>query len=125
MPSLYLIDAHAYLHRAYHALPPLTTSKGQPVNAIYGFMRMIIKIEREYKPDYIAVCFDTAAPTFRHVAFKAYKATRKETDTALISQFPVALEAMKALGLATFELDGYEADDLIAHFTRAGIKDGM
>src|SRR5947207_337551 len=100
MPSLHLIDAHAYLHRAYHALPPLTTSKGEPVNAVYGFLRMIVKIIREYKPDYLAVCFDTAAPTFRHEAFAAYKATRKETDEALISQFPLAREAVKALSLA-------------------------
>src|SRR5580698_4492226 len=98
MPSLYLIDAHAYLHRAYHALPPLTTSQGQPVGAIYGFMRMIMKIERQYKPDYIAVCFDTAAPTFRHTAFKDYKATRKEIDTSLISQFPKAHDAIQAMG---------------------------
>src|SRR5450631_3330336 len=124
MPSLYLIDAHAYLHRAYHALPPMTTSKGQPVNAIYGFMRMILKIERQYKPDYIAVCFDTAAPTFRHKAFEAYKATREETDQSLVSQFPLSREAIAALNLAGFELDGYEADDLIAHFTREGRKQG-
>jgi len=124
MPSLYLIDAHAYLHRAYHALPPLTTSKGQPVGAIYGFMRMVMKIERQYKPDYIAVCFDTAAPTFRHVAYAEYKATRKETDTALVSQFPLAREAIDALNLAGFELDGFEADDLIAHFTRQGRAKG-
>ncbi len=124
MPSLYLIDAHAYLHRAFHALPPLTTSKGQPVNAIYGFIRMVLKIERQYKPDYIAVCFDTAAPTFRHKAFEAYKATRQETDQALVSQFPLSREAIAALNLAGFELDGYEADDLIAHFTREGRKQG-
>jgi DNA polymerase-1 len=125
MPTLYLIDAHAYLHRAYHALPPLTTSKGQPVGAIYGFMRMVLKIERQYKPDYIAVCFDTAAPTFRHKAFEAYKATRKETDQSLVSQFPLAREAVEALNLAGYELDGFEADDLIAHFTRLGRKKGL
>src|ERR1035437_2040589 len=124
MPSLYLIDAHAYLHRAYHALPPMTTSKGQPVNAVYGFMRMVMKIERQYKPDYMAVCFDTAAPTFRHEAFAAYKATRKETELALVSQFPLAREAVRALHLAGFEKDGFEADDLIAHFTREGRKQG-
>src|SRR5450755_1526851 len=109
MPSLYLIDAHAYLHRAYHAIPPLTTSKGQPVNAIYGFIRRIWKIERQYKPDYIAVCFDTAAPTFRHEAYSDYKATRKETDDSLVSQFPLAREAVQALSLAGYELDGFEA----------------
>ena len=124
MPSLYLIDAHAYLHRAYHAIPPLSTSKGQPVNAIYGFMRMMLKIERQYKPDYVAVCFDTAAPTFRHKAFAEYKGTRKETDMALVSQFPLAREAVDALSLAGFEKDGFEADDLISHFTRLGRQKG-
>src|SRR4051812_44295373 len=101
MPSLYLIDAHAYLHRAYHALPPLTTSKGEPVNAIYGFLRMVSKIIRENKPDYLAICFDTAAPTFRHQAYAEYKATRKEIDEALIHQFPLARDAAKALSLAS------------------------
>jgi len=124
MPSLYLIDAHAHLHRAYHALPPMTNSRGEPVNAIYGFLRMLTKIIRQRKPDYLAVCFDTAAPTFRHKAFLNYKATRKETDSALVAQFPMALEAVEAMGLARFEQDGYEADDLIAHLARAGEKEG-
>lgn len=124
MPSLYLIDAHAYLHRAYHALPPLNNSRGEPVNAVYGFLRMISKILRQYKPDYVAVCFDTAAPTFRHDVYPEYKGTRKETDPELIGQFPLAREAVKALNLAGFELDGYEADDLIAHLTRKGLEQG-
>jgi DNA polymerase-1 len=124
MPSLYLIDGHAYLHRAYHALPPLTNSKGQPVNAIYGFIRMMLKILKQEKPDYIGVCFDTAAPTFRHQAFADYKATRKETDDSLISQFPLAREAVAALGIACYELDGYEADDVIAHLTRKATGQG-
>lgn len=122
MPKLYLIDAHAYLHRAYHAVPPLTTSKGEPVNAVYGFLRMISKITRQYKPDYVAVCFDTAAPTFRHALFADYKATRRETDMALVSQFPIARDAVRALGLAGFEKDGFEADDLLAQLCRDGLS---
>lgn len=124
MPNLYLIDAHAYLHRAFHALPPLSNSRGEPVSAVYGFMRMLLKIIRLYKPDYMAVCFDNAAPTFRHQAYAAYKATRQATDEALLSQFPAAREAAKALGLALFEKEGYEADDLIAHLTREGRQQG-
>ena len=120
MPTFYLIDAHAYLHRAYHALPPLTNPKGEPVNAVYGFMRMTFKILKTYKPDYIAVCFDTAAPTFRHVQYEAYKATRKETDSTLVSQFPKAYQAIVDMGLAHFKLDGFEADDLIAQLARDG-----
>src|SRR6185437_7503064 len=110
MPRLYLIDAHAYLHRAYHALPPLSNSRGEPVNAVLGFLRMLTKILRQHKPDAIAVCYDSAAPTFRHTAFAGYKATRKEIDDALMSQFPLAREATNALGLASFEKDGFEAD---------------
>jgi DNA polymerase I len=124
MPTLYLIDAHAYLHRAYHALPPLSNSEGQPVNAIYGFMRMLVKIIRQYKPDYMAVCFDHAAPTFRHEAYADYKATRKETDASLVSQFPIARDATAAMNLASFEKAGFEADDIIAHLTREGRKQG-
>ena len=122
MPSFYLIDAHAYLHRAYHALPPMTNSRGEPVNAIYGFLRMILKIMKQYKPDYIAICFDTEAPTFRHERFAQYKGTRKEIDEALISQFPASRQAAQAMNLAIFEKDGYEADDLIAHLTRLGTQ---
>lgn len=124
MPVLYLIDGHAYLHRAFHALPPLTNSKGQPVNAIYGFVRMLMKIIRQEKPDHIAVCFDTPAPTFRHEVYAEYKATRKEMDDSLKSQMPLAREAVKALNLASYELDGYEADDLIADLTRKANAQG-
>jgi DNA polymerase I len=124
MPSLYLIDAHAYLHRAYHALPPLTNSRGEPVHAVYGYLRMLMKILRQYKPDGVAVCFDMAAPTFRHQAYADYKGTRKEIDAALISQFPLAREATEALNLASFGVEGYEADDLIAFLTREGRKRG-
>ena len=124
MPSFYLIDAHAYLHRAYHALPPMNNAKGEPTNAVYGFMRMMFKILKTYKPDYMAVCFDTAAPTFRHEQFKNYKATRKEIDTSLISQFPKALNAVLAMGLAHYMRDGFEADDIIAQLAREGKKRG-
>src|SRR5258708_36384453 len=124
MPVPYLIGGHAYVHRAYHALPPLSNSRGQPVNAIYGFIRMLLKIVRQEKPDHIAVCFDTAPPTFRHKAYAEYKGTRKETDDALISQFPLARDAVKALNLAMYELDGYEADVVIAYLTRQGLKQG-
>src|SRR5207248_9349510 len=102
--------------------PPLTTSRGQPVNAIYGFLRMLLKIIKQEKPDHIAVCFDTAAPTFRHKAYAEYKGTRREIDDALVSQFPLAREAVKALNLALCELDGYEADDVIACLTRQRLQ---
>src|SRR5580698_400797 len=101
MPGLYLIDGHAYIYRAYHALPPLTNSQGQPVNAVYGFVRMLLKIIKQEKPDHLIVCFDTPAPTFRHTAYADYKATRKEMDDDLKSQIPLVREAVKALNVAT------------------------
>lgn len=74
MPKICLFDASGYLHRAFHALPLLTNSRGEPVNALYGFTRMISKVLKSEKPDYVAVCFDTAAATFRHEATDTYKA---------------------------------------------------
>lgn len=115
--KIFLIDAHAYLHRAYHALPPLTTSSGEAVGAVYGFSRMLQKMLQEQKPEYLAVCFDSPGPTFRHREYAEYKATRKETEDALKAQFPIVRELMDAWGLPSFSLGGYEADDLMATLT--------
>ncbi|MBI5881686.1 MAG: DNA polymerase I [Elusimicrobia bacterium] len=123
-PRLYLVDAHAYLHRAYHALPPLTSSKGEPVGALLGFSRMLLKLIREEKPDRVAVCFDSPGPTFRHQAFAAYKATRKETDADLVKQLRQAPELAQALGCATVVLQGFEADDLMATLARRAADEG-
>ncbi|MBI4676812.1 MAG: DNA polymerase I [Elusimicrobia bacterium] len=124
-PRLYLVDAHAYLHRAYHALPPLTSSKGEPVGALLGFARMLLKLIREEKPERVAVCFDSPGPTFRHEAFAAYKATRKETDQDLVSQLDLAPELAAALGCATVRLQGYEADDLMATLASRAAREGF
>ncbi len=125
MPKLCLFDASGYLHRAYHAIPPLTNSKGEPVNAIYGFSRMISKVLKEEKPEYLAVCFDTPAPTFRHEMSAEYKATRAETDSQLISQLPLAEELAVAWGLPCIKKDGVEADDVIATLAVQAEKAGM
>lgn len=114
MKKFYIIDGNAYIHRAYHALPPLSTSNNQQVNAVYGFIKLLLKIKETFKPDYIAVCFDYPAKNFRHEIFPEYKAHRKPLDEALISQMPIAREAVKALNIAEAEIKGYEADDLIA-----------
>ncbi|MDR1695427.1 MAG: DNA polymerase I [Endomicrobium sp.] len=114
MKKFYVIDGNAYIHRAYHALPPLFTSDRTPVNAVYGFIKLLLKIKNNFKPDYIAVCFDYPAKNFRHAIFSDYKAHRKPLDEALISQMPLAREAVKSLNIAEIEIEGYEADDLIA-----------
>lgn len=124
MPTLYIIDANAYVHRAYHALPPLTTSKGEMVNAVYGFIRMMLKIIRTEKPEYLAVCFDYPAKTFRHKAYAEYKATRKKLDDELKNQMPIVREVARVLNLPMLEKEGFEADDIIATLARSAKKDG-
>ncbi|MHB9154397.1 MAG: DNA polymerase I [Endomicrobiales bacterium] len=124
MPKLYIIDANAYVHRAYHAVPPLSTSKGEMVNAVYGFLRMLLKLLRTEKPEYLAVCFDYPAATFRHLEFPAYKANRRKMDDELKQQMPLAREAVRVLNLPLIEMQGYEADDLIATLARQAEKGG-
>ncbi|MBK8870844.1 MAG: DNA polymerase I [Elusimicrobia bacterium] len=123
--TLYLVDAHGYLHRAYHALPPLTNSKGEPVGALFGFTRMLTKIIRLHRPDRLVVCFDDAAPTFRHKAYTEYKAHRKEIDDALKFQLPMARSLVDAWGLSAAVLPGYEADDVIATLAERGARAGF
>jgi DNA polymerase-1 len=123
-PRLYLVDAHAYLHRAYHALPPLTNSKGEPVGALYGFARTLIQILRRDKPEAVAVCFDVPGPTFRDKMYKEYKATRKEIDGDLISQLKQARPLAETLGFKCIEKQGFEADDVMATMARKAVKHG-
>jgi DNA polymerase-1 len=123
-PRLYLVDAHAYLHRAYHALPPLTNSKGEPVGALYGFARTLIQILKREKPEAVAVCFDTPGPTFRHKAYDQYKATRKEIDGDLITQLGQAKPLAESLGFMCIEKPGFEADDIMATMARKAVKHG-
>ncbi|MCB4790601.1 MAG: DNA polymerase I [Elusimicrobia bacterium] len=124
MSKLYLIDGNAYIHRAYHALPPLTTSKGEMVNAVYGFIRMVLKVVNSKKPEYLVVCFDYPAKTFRHKEYPLYKAHRKVIDDELKSQMPLAREAIKALNIVLLEKEGYEGDDIIATLAQNAKNDG-
>ncbi|MDO8499081.1 MAG: DNA polymerase I [bacterium] len=110
---LMIIDGNAIVHRAYHAIPPLTNSKGVMVNAVYGFASMLLKAWQELKPTHIAVTFDMAGPTFRHVKFEAYKGTRVKADQSLYDQIPLCHEIVSAFGVPIFEKKGYEADDCI------------
>ena len=108
-----LIDANALIHRVFHALPPLTTKKKEPIQAVYGFFSILLKILKEMKPDYLAACFDLPAPTFRHQRYKEYKATRPKTPDELASQIPKIKEGLEAFNIKIFEKEGFEADDFI------------
>ena len=124
-PKLVLVDAHGYLHRAFHALPPLTTSKGEPVGALLGFARVLLKIKREVKPAYLAVCYDAPGPTFRDKIAPDYKATRPPLDEALRPQLALAPEVAEALGFNGLTAPGWEADDLLATLARKGREKGL
>ncbi len=114
-PKFFLVDAHNFLHRNYHALPKLTTSSGQEVGALYGFVRWLIRMLQEYRPEYVAVCFDSPGGCARRKAlWPTYKGTRKKPDDALVSQLNTARDLVRGLGLAVVAKPGIEADDLMA-----------
>ena len=108
-----LLDAHAILHRAYHALPDFATSKGEPTGALYGISAMLIKIIEDLKPDYIIACYDLAGPTYRHEAYKEYKAGRKTADDALIAQMKSSRTIFEAFNIPIYDKQGFEADDIL------------
>ena len=110
--TLVLIDGHALVHRAYHALPRLNTGKGELVNAVYGFILILLKVLKELKPDYIAATFDLAGPTFRHKEFEEYKATRVKAPDELYAQIGRVKEVLQAFNVPIFEKEGFEADDI-------------
>jgi DNA polymerase I len=111
--KLILIDGNAILHRAYHALPPLTNKEGIVVNAVYGFFSMFLKILEDQKPDFLVVCFDRKAPTFRKELFVGYQAKRPKMSDDLVPQIKYVHEILEKAKVEIFEVDGYEADDLI------------
>lgn len=113
MRTLLLIDANALIHRAFHALPPLTTPDGQPIGAIYGLANTLLKILKDQPPDYIAGAFDRPEPTFRDELFKDYKAHRPKAADELVSQIIRARELFQKFGISFFEQPGFEADDII------------
>jgi DNA polymerase I len=113
MKRLLLIDANALIHRFYHALPPLTSPKGEPVGALYGLSKVLLKILREQKTDYVVAAFDRREKTFRSDLAADYKATRQPTADDLIPQLKEAHNIFNGFGIRTIDLAGYEADDLI------------
>src|SRR3989338_3378757 len=110
---LVLLDAHAIIHRAYHALPGLTAPNGDPVGALYGVITMVLKIAQELSPDYLVACFDLPQPTHRHEAYEAYKGTRHALEQDLIVQLERTKDLMDVFGIPRYECAGYEADDLL------------
>ena len=111
--KLIIIDGNALIHRAYHALPPLTTKDGTLINAAYGFTSIFLKVLKELKPEYVAVTFDRAKKTFRDELYHDYKATRVKQPDELYNQIPMVKEIIRLFNIPIYELDGYEADDVI------------
>jgi DNA polymerase-1 len=109
----FIIDGNAYIYRSFHAIRDLATSTGMPTNAIFGFVSMMMKVLRNEKPDYMAVTFDTPAPTFRHKEYAGYKADRPGMPDNLIPQVPKIKEILEATGIPIIEQPGFEADDII------------
>ena len=110
---LVLLDSHAILHRAYHALPDFSTSKGEPTGALYGLSAMLIKIIEDLKPDYVVAAYDLAGPTYRHEAYKDYKAGRKKAEDDLVAQMIRSRDIYQAFGIPIYDKAGFEADDII------------
>ncbi len=123
--KLVLIDGHSQAYRSFYALPSLTNSKGQPTNAVYGFLTTIFKIIKEQEPDYLAVSFDLAGPTFRKKKFEAYKAHRKPMPDELVSQIPLLRKCLQAMGIPIFEKEGFEADDCMATLAKKAESEGL
>lgn len=113
MSKLVLIDGHAVMHRAFHAMPPLTTPAGEPINAVHGLISMLIRIILDLKPTHMAVVFDEKEKTFRQIELPSYQAQRPEMASELSGQFAKAKEFLKAAGIPYYSKPGYEADDVI------------
>ena len=124
-PILYLIDASSYVYRAFFALPPLTSPSGLPVNAVYGFTTMMLKLLRETAPQFLAAVFDAPGPTFRDDLFAPYKANRPPTPDDLSAQFPLVQEMVAAFGIPALTIDGVEADDVIGTIARRSTGAGV
>ncbi|RJX29772.1 MAG: DNA polymerase I [Desulfarculus sp.] len=124
-PVLYLLDASSYIHRAFHAIRNLSTSDGVPTGAVYGFVQMLLKVLGAAQPEYLAVVYDAKGPTFRHQIYKPYKANRPPLDPALKTQLPLVRQVVTALSLPAVEVEGFEADDLMATLARQAKEQGF
>ncbi|MBT5435016.1 MAG: DNA polymerase I, partial [Rhodospirillaceae bacterium] len=121
---VYLIDGSGFIFRAFHALPPMTRSDGTPVNAVMGFCNMIMKLIDSTDADYICCVLDYSSKSFRNEIYDQYKAHRPDTPEELVPQFPLIREAARAFNLPVVEMEGFEADDIIATYTRVAVEAG-
>ena len=111
--TIVLLDAHAIIHRAYHALPDFLSSDGAPTGALYGLSTMIMRIISDLKPDYIIACYDLPQKTFRHEAYDNYKAGRVKADDALVAQLKSSRKIFEAFCIPMYDAPGFEADDVL------------
>ena len=125
MKNLFLIDGSGFIFRAFYALPPLTNPQGIPINAVYGYCNMILNIYEKFKPEQMIVVFDTKKKTFRSDIYKEYKSNRTDPPEELIPQFSIIRDATDALQIPRLEMDGYEADDIIATYTKQAEEKGV
>ena len=125
MKNLFLIDGSGFIFRAFYALPPLTNPQGIPINAVYGYCNMILNIYEKFKPEQMIVVFDTKKKTFRSDIYKEYKSNRTDPPEELIPQFSIIRDATDALQIPRLEMDGYEADDIIATYTKQAEERGV
>lgn len=124
MAKLLLLDGNSLLHRAFHALPPLTNTQGEPTNAVYGFTNMLWRLLEEEQPDYLAVAFDIGKPTLRQAQFVEYKANRPPTAPELKGQFALVKNVLQAMDIAILEKEDYEADDILGTLATKGAEQG-
>ncbi len=125
MKNLFLIDGSGFIFRAFYAIPPLTNPQGIPINAVYGYCNMILNIYEKFKPEQMIVVFDTKKKTFRSDIYKEYKSNRTDPPEELIPQFSIIRDATDALQIPRLEMDGYEADDIIATYTKQAEEKGV
>lgn len=123
-PSVYLIDGNSYVYRAFHALPYLSNSKGQPTHAVLGFTNMLLKILKERQPDYLAIAFDHKGKTLRHQVFESYKIHRPPMPEGLSLQLPYIYKLVEGLRIPLLMMEGYEADDILATVTKKALDKG-
>ena len=123
--NLVLIDGSGYIFRAFHALPPMHRKDGTPINAVFGFTKMIMKLIDDLDPSYVAVIFDSARETFRNEIYKDYKSNRPNPPDELVPQFPIVRDAVSALSLISIEIPGFEADDIIATYSSVASKNNQ